>query len=73
MIATGNRIRDLRNRNDMTTKDLMHIFGFNNPVAINKWIRGDNLPTIDNLVILADIFNVTMDDIIVKTNITTAV
>ena len=43
MIATGNRIRDLRDRSGMTTKDLMRFFGFENPTAIYKWLREDSL------------------------------
>ena len=33
--------------------------------AIYRWQRGDALPSIDNLVILADLFGVQIDDIIV--------
>ncbi len=73
MIATGNRIRDLRDQNHLKTRDMMDIFGFNNPVAINKWMRGETLPTIDNLVILADLFGITINDIIVINRTTTAV
>ena len=41
------------------------VFGFATPQAIYKWIHGTSLPTIDNLVILAAILGVTMDDIVV--------
>ncbi|MEE3400279.1 MAG: helix-turn-helix transcriptional regulator, partial [Eubacterium sp.] len=41
------------------------IFGFATPQAIYKWQRGMTLPTIDNLVVLATVFGVTMDEIIV--------
>lgn len=46
-------------------RDLQDIFGFATPQAIYKWQHGTALPTIDNLVILAAIFDVAMDDIIV--------
>ena len=65
MLATGNNIKRLRDKSGLTTKDIMDILGFNNPNAIYKWFRGLSLPTLDNLVILADIFGVNMDDIIV--------
>ena len=39
--------------------------GFANPQAIYKWQHGTALPTLDNLVILANAFDVAMDDIIV--------
>ena len=41
------------------------MFGFTTPQAIYKWQRGVALPTIDNLVVLANIFGVSMDEIIV--------
>jgi transcriptional regulator with XRE-family HTH domain len=48
-----------------SVKDMQAIFGFATPQAIYKWIHGTSMPTIDNLVILAAIFDVTMDDIVV--------
>ena len=35
------------------------------PQAIYKWIHGTAMPSIDNLVILAAVLGVTMDEIIV--------
>ena len=49
----------------MTVKDLQMIFGFATPQAIYKWQNGTSLPTIDNLVVLAAVFKVKMDDIII--------
>lgn len=65
MKATGKNIKDKMVKKGMTAKDVQTVFGFNTPQAIFKWFRGDALPTIDNLVILANIFGTTMDDIIV--------
>ncbi len=65
MIATGNNINNLRKLNDLTVSDIQNVFGFGTPQAIFKWMRGESLPTIDNLVILADLFGVTINDIIV--------
>ena len=41
------------------------VFGFATPQAIYKWIHGTSMPTIDNLIILAAMLDVTMDDIVV--------
>ena len=41
------------------------IFGFATPQAIYKWQKGTAMPTIDNLIVLAMVFRVKMDDIIV--------
>ncbi len=65
MAATGRNINTLRKAAGMTVHDLQLALGFNTPQAIFKWQRGDNLPTIDNLVVLATIFGVKLDDIIV--------
>ena len=65
MIATGLNIRRLRNINGLTNADLQQAFGFQTPQAIYKWYRGDSLPTVDNLVILADLFGVKVDEILV--------
>lgn len=65
MTATGKNIAALRVRAGLSVKDVQEIFGFATPQAIYKWQNGTAMPTIDNLVILAAIFNVTIDEIIV--------
>ncbi len=65
MTATGRNIVFLRKRAGLTVRDLQAIFGFANPQAIYKWQRGQALPALDNLVILAAVFGVTISDIIV--------
>lgn len=68
MVKTGQNIMNLRKQNGLSVKDLQMIFGFETPQAIYKWQRGTALPTVDNLVILAAIFKVTIDDILVITH-----
>lgn len=71
MAATGKKITDLRIEAGMTVKDLQDIFGFATPNAIYKWQNGAAMPTLDNLVILAAVFGVAVDDIlVVDTNVT---
>lgn len=65
MNGTGKRIMDLRKGAGMSVKDLQDIFGFATPNAIYKWQHGIAMPSLDNLVILAAIFDVAIDDIIV--------
>lgn len=65
MIATGKNITLLRKQAGMSVKDIQDIFGFATPQAIYKWQHGTAIPTIDNLVILACILKVTIDDLIV--------
>ena len=65
MTATGNNITRLRINVGLTVKDLQDIFGFSTPQAIYKWQRGTALPTVDNLVVLAAVFGVKIDDILI--------
>ena len=65
MIRTGKNINRLRKQADLTVKDLQNIFGFATPQAIYKWQQGAALPSIDNLVVLAAVLQVSLDDILV--------
>ena len=65
MVATGENIMRLREHAGLTVKDLQNLFGFATPQAIYKWQHGTAMPTIDNLVVLATLFGVHIDEIIV--------
>ena len=65
MAATGKNIARMRQNAGLTVKDLQTIFDFSTPQAIYKWQRGTAMPTLDNLVFLAAVFGVTVDDILV--------
>ena len=65
MTATGENIMRLREAAGLTVRDLQDIFGFVTPQAIYKWQHGTAMPAIDNLVVLATVFKVPMDEIIV--------
>ena len=65
MVKTGQNIINLRVAAGLSVKDLQDIFGFATPQAIYKWQHGTTLPTIDNLVVLAAVFHVHMDEILV--------
>ena len=65
MVKTGQNIIQLRKEKGLSVKDIQDIFGFSTPQAIYKWQQGTALPSVDNLVILAVIFQVQVDDILV--------
>ena len=65
LVQTGANIINLRKAAGLTVHDLQIVFGFNSPQAIYKWQHGTTLPTIDNLVVLARILGVSMEDILV--------
>ena len=62
---TGQNIDRLRIAAGFTVRDIQRVFGFATPQAIYKWQRGSALPTVDNLVVLAAVFGVRIDDILV--------
>lgn len=65
MVRTGKNIMRLRQREGLSVRDLQNIFGFTTPQAIYKWQQGAALPSVDNLFVLALVFHVHMDEIIV--------
>ena len=65
MTGTGQNINRLRKQAGLSVKDLQDILGFATPQAIYKWQQGAALPTIDNLVVLAAVLQVRLDDILV--------
>ena len=65
MVATGQNITRLRKQAGLSVANLQQIFGFTTPQAIYKWQRGTALPTVDNLVILAAVFNTNINNILV--------
>ena len=62
---TGSRIKRLLAENGYSVRDVQNVMGFENPQAIYKWISGKTLPSLDNLVILSRILNISMEDILV--------
>lgn len=65
MVKTGQNILNMRLQAGMSVKDLQEVFGFATPQAIYKWQHGKAMPTIDNLVVLAILFQIHIDDILV--------
>ena len=65
MVGTGQNIQRIRKMAGLTIKDIQQACGCATPNAVYKWIHGVCMPTIDNLVILAAVLGVKVDDIIV--------
>ncbi len=64
MQATGQRIRQLRVNAGMTIKDIQDACGITSTSVCN-WQKGKALPSVDNLMVLAWLWNVKIDDILV--------
>lgn len=64
MIETGKNIKTIIKLNNIKIVQIQQILGFNTPQAIYKWFRGEAMPTIDNMVVLAATLNTTLDNLI---------
>ena len=65
LAETGRRIERQRRQAGLTVRDLQTWFGFEYPQAIYKWQHGECLPTVDNLLALARLLQVPMEDLLV--------
>ena len=65
MVKTGENIDRLRKKSGLTVKQLQDLFGFSTPQAIYKWLHGTALSSVDNLVALSAIFQVSVDEILI--------
>ena len=73
MIKTGQNITKMRISAGLSVKDMQQIFGFSTPNAIYKWQKGQAMPTLDNIAVLAVLFGVRIDDILVMDDAMAAV
>ena len=62
---TGRNIEQLRRNAGLSVRDLQNYFGFEYPQAIYKWQHGECLPAVDNLLALALLLKVAMEDLLV--------
>jgi transcriptional regulator with XRE-family HTH domain len=65
MPATGRSIELHRRAAHLSVKDIQTYFGFEYPQAVYKWQRGETLPSVDNLLALARLLKVSMEDLLV--------
>ena len=62
---TGMHIDMLIHESEYSVRDISEKLGFETPQAVYKWMQGKTLPKLDNLVALAAILDVSIDDILV--------
>lgn len=62
---TGRNIKRLREREGLSVRDLQMALGLKHPQAIYRWQEGYAMPTVDHLVILAQLLNTAIDEILV--------
>ena len=61
--ATSKNIKSLREERGITVSEIQKMFGMENPQSIYNWENPEKktLPCIDNLILLAKIYKVTLD------------
>lgn len=63
MILLGENLKDLRKKKDLTQEQLAEVFGVS-PQAVSRWENGAAYPDITMLPVIANYFDVTLDDLI---------
>ena len=71
--ATGAKIKTVMEDKGITARELQIIMDFPYVQTIYNWFAGKNMPTIDNLVVLAKILAVPMDDLVVTSLVETVI
>lgn len=65
---TGQRIKQARINSGLSINEVKETLGFMNPQCIYRWEKGKTVPTIDNLVAIARLYGVKVDDLIATIN-----
>ena len=73
LAATGAKIKTVMKDKGLTARELQIIMNFPYVQTIYNWFAGKNMPTIDNLVVLAKILAVPMDDLVVTSLVETVI
>ena len=65
--ATSRRLKEIREKRGLKIADVQKLFNFEYPQAVYDWENPEKktLPRIENLVFLAKIYGVSMDEFIV--------
>ena len=62
---TGKKLKRMRQARGLSTYQVRDMLNLTSRGAIYKWERGDCLPRVDNLLILADIYGLSMEEMLV--------
>lgn len=65
LVKTGKNIERLLRERGLTARDVQQRLGFAERRPVYFWIQGKNLPSIDNLFMLAEMLRVSIDEILI--------
>ena len=63
-IGTGKNLKAFLKKNGKTVTGVAKIIGLSDKGTVYKWLRGESLPSIDNLLALSVLLGVTINDIL---------
>ncbi|MCA9730575.1 helix-turn-helix transcriptional regulator [candidate division KSB1 bacterium] len=61
MQRIGEKLRDLRKKNNLTIKELSNLIGYNTHSHISEFETGKRTPPLDFLLKISNLFNVPVD------------
>lgn len=59
--GTGQKIRQIMKQQNLTVRDMQEYLGLSTPQSIYHWLSGRNMPSVDNLYALSELFGVPVD------------
>jgi transcriptional regulator with XRE-family HTH domain len=62
--ATGNNLRRIMDMRGISAKDVQEYLRLGCVQSVYRWLDGTNMPTIDNLYALSELFQLPMDEIV---------
>ena len=65
---TGIRLKHLAKCKGYSVKDIQDYLGLSCPQSIYRWYKGLILPSIDNLLRLSELYDMHMEELLVKNN-----
>lgn len=65
MVRTGQNIKRIMQLKGLAVKDVQEFLELSTPQSIYHWFDGRNLPTIDNLYALSEMFQIPVDAMLV--------
>ena len=63
-MKTADNIRKLKNLHECSYSDLQNACMLESHQSVYKWLNGQSIPSIDNLLILSQLFETSIDEII---------
>ncbi|MBQ2706575.1 MAG: helix-turn-helix transcriptional regulator [Agathobacter sp.] len=64
LCETGQKIKRIMMRKGLSVRDVQEYLGLTTPQSIYHWMNGRNLPTIDNIYAMSELFRVPVDEML---------